>query len=645
MPLATNLARGRTIVDFAVRKFWPVVVGCLLLQALLAVDCARRWTPTHDEYWHLPIGLRIWKSGRLDDDVINPPPVRIWAALPLVVGGANPGDVDSRLDVGDIGDAFWRANGDRVRFWYLLGRLMIVPFATLTGLVIAIWTRSWYGERAALLSVLLWTCCPTALANAAIVTHDLPLAAAWTVTLLALVRFAERPSWRRALLFGAMLGLTPLMKLTGLLLAPLSVVLWFVLRGRVTVVAPPPTNSPVTTNSRATNIPPVTNHDSRSRLLLRWLAAFAVALTVINACFFFRGTGTALGSLKLNSPRLQGFQQTAAVLGALPVLLPRDFVAALDRLAQDLETRHPVYLDGQWSDRPFPLYYAAALLYKLPVSTLILVLFGLAAVARPRPETNDRRQGLFLLIAALLLPVLASGSSNQIGIRYVLPTIPLLCIFAGQSARWLEQLDVVSGTNGKRASKSTPTSPPSSSSTASRPALSRPTSSRWRTRLLWLTVIMAPLSLRHHPHHLAYFNPLAGGPAGGRFHLVDSNLDWGQDLHGLKDYLDQHHIPNVGLAYFGTVVPSSIGIESHVPPSRFPQPGWYAISANFVQGRPHVLRIAGGDRVPVGIEEFGYFRYFEPVATIGHSINVYRLTPGDVGRYAADLQALQRGSQ
>ena len=31
------------------------------------------------------------------------------------------------------------------------------------------------------------------------------------------------------------------------------------------------------------------------------------------------------------------------------------------------------------------------------------------------------------------------------------------------------------------------------------------------------------------PHYIAYFNELAGGPAGGRNHLADSSLDWGQD--------------------------------------------------------------------------------------------------------------------
>ena len=141
------------------RWFWPFVVGCLVLQALLAADCARRWTPTHDEFWHLPIGLRMWTSGRFDDDVINPPLVRLWAAIPLALGGAEPGDAGSHPDVGQVGDAFWQAGGDRIRFWFLLGRLMIIPLLSLTGVAIVFWSRAWYGERAALVSVLLWTCC------------------------------------------------------------------------------------------------------------------------------------------------------------------------------------------------------------------------------------------------------------------------------------------------------------------------------------------------------------------------------------------------------------------------------------------------------------------------------------------------------
>ena len=572
------------------RWFWPSVVACLFVQLALAVDCARQWTPTHDEYWHLPIGLRMWTTGRLDDDVINPPLVRLWASIPLAVGGARPGETGPAPDVGEIGDAFWSANGEWVRTWFFLGRLMIVPLATLTGLIVAVWARAWYGERAALVSVLLWSCCPTVLANAALVTHDLPLAAAWMATLFALVRFAERPSWRSALLFGAALGVAQLTKLTALVLGPLGIALWFVLRW------PAPIRDA-----------PFKSTTTRSQVAMFWLSALAVSLLVVNAGYLFRGTCTSLKDLPLASGRLQAVQRAMSPVGWLPIPLPRDYLMAGDRLAQDLDAKHPVYLDGAWRNRPFAGYYAAALGYKLPLSTLAMLLVAVGVFAWPRPATLDRRRAAFLFLAAVVLSVLASGSANQIGIRYVLPTLPVLHLFAGQAARWMSD--------------------------------SRRRSVSW---LVWTAVLITPLALRFHPHHLSYFNVLAGGPLGGRQHLVDSNLDWGQDLHALKTYLDQHpDITDIGLAYFGTVIPSRVGIEAHQAPTRYPVPGWYAVSVNFVQGRPHVIRDANGDRTAVGVEEFGYFRFFKPVARIGYSIYVYQLSDQDVARYNFRLRQLQ----
>ncbi|MEK6260873.1 MAG: glycosyltransferase family 39 protein [Planctomycetota bacterium] len=589
------------------RWFWPGVAACLFVQLVLAADCARQWTPTHDEYWHLPIGLRMWTTGRLDDDVINPPLVRLWASIPLVVCGATPGEAGPQPDVGDIGDAFWTANEARVRTWYFLGRLMIVPLATLTGLIVAVWARAWYGERAALISVLLWSCCPTALANAAIVTHDLPLTAAWMATLFALVRFAERSSWRTALVFGAALGAAQLTKLTALVLGPLGVVLWFVLRAGSLVedAASIRTDAGSVGHDSDSCAGPKTSA-KRGQFVAFWFSALAASLLVVNAGYLFRGTGTSIKALPLASSRLQAVQRAMSPCGWLPVPLPRDYVTAADRLAQDLERKHPVYLDGEWSDKPFARYYAAALRYKLPLSTLALLLVAFGVFAWPRPASQDRRRAAFLLLAAAVLPVLASGSTNQIGIRYILPTLPLLHLFAGQAARWLSD-------------------------------------SRGRAVpfLVWTAVAMAPLALRFHPHHLAYFNLLAGGPVGGRWHLVDSNIDWGQDLHALKAYLDQHDVKDVRLAYFGTVIPSRVGIEAAAPPSRFPAPGWFAVSVNFVQGRPHAIRDAHGDRTQVGIDEFGYFRFFRPVARIGYSIDVYHLTEQDVARYAFELRKLQ----
>lgn len=56
--------------------------------------------------------------------------------------------------------------------------------------------------------------------------------------------------------------------------------------------------------------------------------------------------------------------------------------------------------------------------------------------------------------------------------------------------------------------------------------------------------------------------------------------------------------------------------------------GWYAVSVNFVQGRPHTIRDSDDQVRFAGLDEFGYFRRLVPVARIGWSIDIYRVVAG-----------------
>ena len=137
-----------------------------------------------------------------------------------------------------------------------------------------------------------------------------------------------------------------------------------------------------------------------------------------------------------------------------------------------------------------------------------------------------------------------------------------------------------------------------------------------------------------HPEYLAYFNEFSGGIAAGRFHLLDSNLDWGQDLHELQRFVAEHpEVEPLSLAYFGTLPPESLGLSYENPPTRQPRAGWHAVSVNFVMGRPHWTRDGhGGIRAVYPGENFSYFQFFEPKHRIGASIDLYHLTDEDVRR-------------
>ena len=108
---------------------------------------------------------------------------------------------------------------------------------------------------------------------------------------------------------------------------------------------------------------------------------------------------------------------------------------------------------------------------------------------------------------------------------------------------------------------------------------------RAATALVFLHMLVA---LAATPHHLAYMNAL-GGPADARWRwLVDSNLDWGQELRRLRAYLEQRGISSVRLVYFGRVAPEVYGIDYSVPNGPLGH-GTFAVSASLLAGRPYFI--------------------------------------------------------
>jgi hypothetical protein len=127
-------------------------------------------------------------------------------------------------------------------------------------------------------------------------------------------------------------------------------------------------------------------------------------------------------------------------------------------------------------------------------------------------------------------------------------------------------------------------------------------------------------TLSVYPHFTAFFNRAAGGAENGPRYLLDSNLDWGQDLKNLKDYMQRQGVARVCLEYFGTADARYYGIE-HSPiadPERQAQSCVLAVSATPLYG----LYEKPG--------KFAWLRRPLPAARVGYSIYVYdlRTEPG-----------------
>lgn len=540
----------------------PIVIGLLIAVHLgLGIHTAFRKTVTHDEIWHLPVGILNWQTGQFHHDDLNPPLTRMWSALPAWLLGP---DVAEGQDGSDIATRYVVDHAN-YRTWYIWGRILNLMCSVGTILIAVKWSREWFGDTAAILTALL--CCtePTLLAHSSLVTPDAGLMLTFTAALYLVGRWRDQPTWKLAGLLGLVLGLAQATKFTALVLYPI-----ILFAGILVMIRP-----------RSRDV-------SFRQMAVQLAVAIVISLVVWNAAFLFRGTGRAVGSYEFQSESMKSIQQAVMAVGDVPVLLPESYMTGLDRQRFVMEQPHPVFLDLQWSLAGFPSYFLKSVQYKLSHALQLIVGLGILVALFQRQR---RRADMMVLLAVpiVLLTGIASLSSMQLGVRYVLPLLPCLILFTGPLAQSLSR---------------------------------RPAGVRIGVAVAVGVALLLPL--RHHPHHLAYFNELAGGPVGGRLHLLDSNLDWGQDLHLVREFMADEGLDEIGLLYFGTIPPYADGIRYHTPPV-VPQRGWYAISVNFVMGRPHQIREADGGYRLVNVNEFAWFRQYKPVATLGGSIDIYHI--------------------
>ncbi len=268
-----------------------------------------------------------------------------------------------------------------------------------------------------------------------------------------------------------------------------------------------------------------------------------------------------------------------------------EFVWSATELAQT-----PSYLFGRIMRTGALAYFPVALGVKMPLPLLGLALGGLALWLR-----RAWRAEVVLWLPALTYFGLAIVAGVNIGYRHLLPILPALYVAAGWALARL-----ITGAPVRRA------------------------------LALGLAGWLAVNAALVYPRDLTFFNELAGGPDNGWRVLVDSNLDWGQDLGELVDFARSHQLTELYVSYFGSVPIGSFAVDEFPLPARplpprpspdwqplFPAPGWYAIS---------VTHLVGG-AVLDDPDTFAFFRHQQPVAVLGRTIYVYHI-PAETGTLA-----------
>jgi hypothetical protein len=138
-----------------------------------------------------------------------------------------------------------------------------------------------------------------------------------------------------------------------------------------------------------------------------------------------------------------------------------------------------------------------------------------------------------------------------------------------------------------------------------------------RTAMLLLAGLQIAECAWISPNYLAFFNALSGGPGNGPRYLVDSNIDWGQDVKKLKKWLAAHGTDTARVWYFGNAPMDYYGIRAEAFPDPLDEKGWNAIRGYAVVS----VTVLHGVYVPLNL--VAPLRLREPVAKVGWSLYVY----------------------
>jgi hypothetical protein len=313
------------------------------------------------------------------------------------------------------------------------------------------------------------------------------------------------------------------------------------------------------------------------KIAVQFLLVSAIAFITLWATYFFN-IGPLSDQAGMNAPpsnsaaqtMQQQWQRIPRWVRNTPIPMPTFFLS-LARLAMHNRFGHEAYLNGHVSSRGWWYYFPELLALKSPLGFLAALVISIIVAALHRKWRQWETRAIILPAAVFLAAAMAGNI--DIGIRYILPAIPFLYLFLAAQ-------------------------------------LTRP---GWIWVLGCLLLCSAVETAAVHPDYLSFFNVAAGGPSRGDRFALDSNLDWNQDVYRLGD--------------------------------------WIAANAN---GQPYVIHLSGRRNGPLlellGIHPAnvrasplrgllfvsknvrlveGYLPWlwrYEPIAHIGYSIDVYKLT-------------------
>ena len=592
------------------------IVASLLLTFVffIAFFSAKDDSLTMDEVAHLPAGYSYLTQQDMRLNPEHPPLIKDLAALPLlfIKGIQFPSDIPAwKTDVNgqwDFGRYFLFKTGnpaDKMIFW---GRIPMILILLLLGFYVFKWAKELFGNKAAILALFFFSFCPNFLAHGKLVTTDVGAAFGVVFATYYFIKALKIPTIKNIIIAGLAFGVAELLKFSLILLIPLfglMGLLWWSLNIR--------SSPPFATLGK------LTKQGYFWQTVKTGFLVFLIGFLLIWPVYQFH---------TLNYPKDRQVSDTEFYLKDTPEFIKKPIVFASDKpilrpyalyftglsmIFHRVVGGNTTYFLGEVSNLAWRNFFPVVYVIKVPLAfhilTLITLLYAAWFIFRGlkkggRIETIKNWLKLHfpefsMLIFIVLYWVVSIKGNLNIGIRHLLPVFPFtILLVSAVTINWLRE-------------------------------------PRLKIKCLFLAILIswqAASVFSIYPHFLAYFNELVDGPDNGYKYVVDSNLDWGQDLKRLTKWVNDNKIDKIYLDYFGGANPDYYLKEKFQPwwgtknPAELPKGSYLAVSASFLQGGrgTRVSNFAGPDSYYLWLNKY------TPIIKIGHSIFVYKIEETNV---------------
>jgi hypothetical protein len=573
------------MVDLWRRRRMPdrAQLACGFILAIMGVNLlsnAALKSLTNDELVHIPSAHRYLIDREFSLNPEHPPLAKLWSALPLsFVHLRYSSQLPERREqdfaafTTTYSANFWQLNQHRwwqIAFW---SRTQMVLLTLALGILIFIYARTFFSARAAVFAVAVFSLEPTMLAHGWIVHTDIPAAFAYLLFWFAAQKYWLRPTPVRAFWLGIVTAAAIATKFSLAVVAPIFLAV--LVYGAV----------------RAGRFEP----SKLKRLGQVCLSAVAVFVLVNAAYLFQRSRLAQQDSIWISANA--GSPPTLLLLNSLSKLVPTYYLFGICTVFVHNRQGHPSALLGSYGSSGWWFYFPVAFALKTSLPFLLLTVSGVVWAVWVT-ITKREKFLLPLLLAIALYLGMAIFSHINIGVRHIAPIFPFLFLLTGAFLDWVLKTRYV------------------------RAALILV------VLLMGWTVFDAVVGYRN---YLSFTNALTFGRPAWQL-LSDSNVEWGEEIGDLGQYLRQQNERQITAAMAaGWMTPQLHGIQivDYPPRDLRSSPTKYvAIGASYLNGSTVRGDLKDENGTPLSEEQrvnyFANYRTLNPERVFGNSIYLYR---------------------